>query len=234
MTMTIFHQSLGDLGMRSGVNFWAFPRLPLIFIFPCMNATWGSSFPLAIPIISLSRRMKVVSAFPTFPLVIFPRLSAFIPTWAVFEVDSEDCRRVSLLLSDFKEENGLYFLYDISSVGLEMFAHLVEEFFRLKAHFLDFYYYKAFVLTDAIISPFFNNLRVKWDNLSSVFFFFWQPLTSLPKIPTTSSRHPSLAITGISSMDLGMATLRSPPHFQADVPPMIPNTTSSYSQGRRY
>ena len=25
----------------SGVNFWAAPMFPLIFIFPCMNAVWG-------------------------------------------------------------------------------------------------------------------------------------------------------------------------------------------------
>ena len=37
--------NLASLGRRSGVNFIALAMFPLIFIFPCMKATWGLSFP---------------------------------------------------------------------------------------------------------------------------------------------------------------------------------------------
>ena len=65
------YQSLGDIGIRSGVNFMALDIFPLISIIWSMYAVIGSSLPVAMRTISLSRRMKDVSALPSLPFLIF-------------------------------------------------------------------------------------------------------------------------------------------------------------------
>jgi len=49
-------------GKRSGVNLVAFPKFPLIFIFPYKKAFCGLSLPVQIPSKSSSNIVKVASA----------------------------------------------------------------------------------------------------------------------------------------------------------------------------
>lgn len=85
--------------MISGVNLAALPMFPLILIFPCMKAVCGFKVPFATPMKSSSSMIKVASAVPTFPFV-----------FAVFQVDSEEDRSVSLLCSEFEVIHSLNLL----------------------------------------------------------------------------------------------------------------------------
>lgn len=66
------NQSLDVLGNVSGVNFWAAPMLPLIFILPCMKAVWGLSFLSKRATASSSVNAKVASALPSLPFLSDP------------------------------------------------------------------------------------------------------------------------------------------------------------------
>lgn len=62
-------QSLETAGKVSGVNFWAAPMFPLIFIFPCIKAVCGLRVLSKSPTASASVRANVASALPFLPLV---------------------------------------------------------------------------------------------------------------------------------------------------------------------
>ena len=80
-----YHQR-DPLGKRSGVNFWAAPIFPLIFICPFINAVCGFNFPSKRSTASLSTKANVASAFPSFPFVMdpFPVLRSIVHVVAGF------------------------------------------------------------------------------------------------------------------------------------------------------
>jgi hypothetical protein len=59
-------------GNKSGVNLLALAILPLIFIFPCIKAIYGFSFPMQTASKSSSVIVNVASGFAGLPFLVWP------------------------------------------------------------------------------------------------------------------------------------------------------------------